>query len=75
MTDWDHRDGEAGRSEGHTFVLRARRDPQPGPRSAQALRIRLERVEPHQVWHFDDIASALATLRVSLEQVAGDTPT
>jgi hypothetical protein len=74
MTEWEHREG-ASEPEVHSFVLRARRDPQPGPRSARALRIRLERVEPHQVWHFDNIASALDELRISLEHIAGNTPT
>ena len=75
MTEWEHREDGTSGPEVHSFVLRARRDPQPGRRLAQALRIRLERVEPHQVWHFDNIASALDELRINLEHIAGITPT
>jgi hypothetical protein len=75
MPEWEQRSDRACEPETHSFVLRARRDLPPGSQPAPALRIRLERVETHEVWHFGDVASALAELRSNLETIASFTPT
>lgn len=76
MTGWEQQGERSGSGEPeiHSFVLRARRDPQHASQPRHALRIRLEQIEPHQIWHFGDIASALAELQSRLEIIAGALP-
>jgi hypothetical protein len=56
-------------AESHAFVLRVRLDPLPGMARGPALRIRLERVADHRVWHFDAIDPLIAELRSRLETI------
>ena len=60
---------DASSGNTHSFVLRTRLDPQPGPVPSVALRIRLECVEDHSIRFFSEIEPLLAHLRERLEGI------
>lgn len=67
-------DGPKRHQESHAFVLRVRLDPMPGEGQRSALRIRLERVQDHRVWHFDTIDDLLDELRQRLAGIVHRSP-